>query len=116
MWAILFFVLSLSFSATGQYWQKRAALHLMAHQELSFLQKLSLTPVILAIGFMLLSAFTWLGVLTQWDVSLAYPLLSINFVIIFLLSQRMFKEVISRRQWLGLFLVIAGVVILAKSA
>ncbi len=63
---------------------------------------------LLCLGFGLL---VWLLVLQRLEVGVAYPMLSLNFVLITLVARYLFKEHIDRRHWLGVGLVIAGVVL-----
>lgn len=107
------FILSVTASSMSQYWQKKAAMHFEAYPELGALQKLLSLPLILSIFFLGISALAWLGVLSDWDVSIAYPLLSINFIVMLLLSRFIFNEAISVKQWLGISLIVFGVMILA---
>jgi undecaprenyl phosphate-alpha-L-ara4N flippase subunit ArnE len=56
----------------------------------------------------------WLLVLQRLEVSIAYPMLSLNFVLITLIARFIFREPIDRRHWLGVALVIGGVVLLGQ--
>ncbi|POA20782.1 4-amino-4-deoxy-L-arabinose-phospho-UDP flippase [Pseudomonas sp. FW300-N1A1] len=58
----------------------------------------------------------WLLVLQRLDVGVAYPMLSLNFVLITLIARFVFHEAIDRRHWIGVALVIAGVVLLGRHA
>ncbi|WP_240206132.1 EamA family transporter [Vibrio sp. CyArs1] len=109
---VLLFVLSVVASSLSQYWQKRAAMYFEENPQLSAVGKLLSFPMILGIVFLATSALTWLGVLSQWDVSVAYPLLSVNFVIMLLVSKFAFGEVILPKQWLGVMCIMIGVGIL----
>jgi len=66
---------------------------------------------LLCLGFGLL---VWLLVLQRLEVGVAYPMLSLNFVLITLVARYLFKEHIDRRHWIGVGLVIAGVVLLGQ--
>lgn len=66
-----------------------------------------------SLGFGLL---LWLLVLQRLEVGIAYPMLSLNFVLITLVAHYLFKESIDRRHWLGVALVIAGVILLGQQA
>ncbi|GAL25600.1 polymyxin resistance protein PmrL sucrose-6 phosphate hydrolase [Vibrio variabilis] len=109
---VLLYIISVLASSLSQYWQKRAAMYFEENPELSAISKLLSFPMILGIGFLSTSALTWLGVLTQWDVSVAYPLLSVNFVIMLLVSKFAFGEIIVPKQWLGVMMIMVGVGIL----
>ncbi|QXE10013.1 MULTISPECIES: 4-amino-4-deoxy-L-arabinose-phosphoundecaprenol flippase subunit ArnE [Pseudomonas] len=58
----------------------------------------------------------WLLVLQRLEVGIAYPMLSLNFVLITLIARFVFHEPIDRRHWLGVALVIGGVVLLGQQS
>lgn len=58
----------------------------------------------------------WLLVLQRLEVSIAYPMLSLNFVLITLIARFVFREHIDQRHWLGVALVIGGVALLGQHA
>jgi undecaprenyl phosphate-alpha-L-ara4N flippase subunit ArnE len=68
----------------------------------------------LALASLGLGLLLWLLVLQRLEVGIAYPMLSLNFVLITLVAHYLFKESIDRRHWLGVALVIAGVVLLGQ--
>lgn len=61
-----------------------------------------------------LGLLVWLLVLQRLAVSIAYPMLSLNFVLITLVARYGFKEPIDARHWCGVALIIAGVVLLGR--
>lgn len=63
-----------------------------------------------------LGLLVWLLVLQRLEVGIAYPMLSLNFVLITLVAHYLFKETIDLRHWCGVGLVIAGVVLLGQQA
>ncbi|WP_347900390.1 4-amino-4-deoxy-L-arabinose-phosphoundecaprenol flippase subunit ArnE [Pseudomonas purpurea] len=65
------------------------------------------------LGFGLL---VWLLVLQRLEVGIAYPMLSLNFVLVTLVARFVFHEAVDRRHWFGVTLVIAGVVLLGSHA
>ena len=62
-----------------------------------------------------LGALMWLFVLYYMDVSKAFPFLSLNFVIIMLISRFFLKEVISAQRWLGVGFITLGIVLVSLS-
>ncbi|UWF52090.1 4-amino-4-deoxy-L-arabinose-phosphoundecaprenol flippase subunit ArnE [Pseudomonas sp. N3-W] len=68
---------------------------------------------LLSLGFGLL---VWLLVLQRLEVGVAYPMLSLNFVLITLVARFVFHETVDRRHWLGVALVMGGVVLLGQHA
>jgi undecaprenyl phosphate-alpha-L-ara4N flippase subunit ArnE len=61
-----------------------------------------------------LGLLVWLLVLQRLEVGIAYPMLSLNFVLITLVARFVFHENIDRRHWMGVALVIGGVVLLGQ--
>lgn len=72
--------------------------------------------VALGIIFYAMSAIAWLGAISQLDISLAYPLISLSYVIVALLAWAVFKENISLVRWAGILVILFGSFLLAKSA
>jgi undecaprenyl phosphate-alpha-L-ara4N flippase subunit ArnE len=60
-----------------------------------------------------LGLLVWLLVLQRLEVGIAYPMLSLNFVLV---ARFVFHETIDRRHWLGVALVIGGVALLGQHA
>ncbi|QRY81483.1 EamA family transporter [Pseudomonas sp. PDNC002] len=58
----------------------------------------------------------WLGVLRRLEVGVAYPMLSLNFVLVTLVASRLFGERIDTRHWLGVALIVGGVALLGLHA
>ncbi|SEN23383.1 undecaprenyl phosphate-alpha-L-ara4N flippase subunit ArnE [Pseudomonas sp. ok272] len=70
----------------------------------------------LALASLGVGLLVWLLVLQRLEVGIAYPMLSLNFVLITLVARFVFHETIDRRHWIGVALVIAGVVLLGRHA
>lgn len=69
----------------------------------------------LALALTLLAAgmAVWLAVLQRLPLSQAYPMLSLNFVLVTLASHRVFKESITPRHWCGVVTIVAGIVLMS---
>ncbi|GAB3252630.1 DMT family transporter [Chitinimonas naiadis] len=72
-------------------------------------------PFVLS-GFMLygIGAIVWLGVLSKWDVSKAYPLVGLGFVLTVLIGLAAGENVNSTRT-IGVFLISLGVLLVGRS-
>jgi multidrug transporter EmrE-like cation transporter len=57
----------------------------------------------------------WIMALSKIDLSYAYPLVSINFIAITLLSKLLFKEKVTRFRWISVFTILLGVILLTLS-
>ena len=62
-----------------------------------------------------LGLLAWLGVLRRLPVSLAYPMLSLNFVLIVLAARFVFHEATPRRHWYGVAAIALWVLLLGAS-
>jgi drug/metabolite transporter (DMT)-like permease len=79
--------------------------------------KLFTSPFVLG-GFVFVfsGALFWLAVLSRWPLSLAYPLLSISYIIGIVASVLLLKEKVSPLQIAGVFVIILGVFLVSRSA
>lgn len=68
------------------------------------------------IALFILQALIYTGALQFVEVSTAFPIGSIGFVIVAILSQRMLNEPVTGSRWIGIALIIAGVGLLAAHA
>lgn len=67
-------------------------------------------------GFVFVASLAlWLVVLSKLDVSYAYPIVSINYVVIALSSKWFFKETVSKLRWVSILIICFGVVLVSFS-
>ncbi len=73
-------------------------------------------PVIL-LGFFCygVSAALWLIVLTRNELSYAYPLLSMGYVLVVFLSRVFFQETVTTTRWLGTLVICVGVWLISRT-
>ncbi|MBU9829632.1 4-amino-4-deoxy-L-arabinose-phosphoundecaprenol flippase subunit ArnE [Rahnella sp. FC061912-K] len=96
-------------TCAGQLCQKQAAQ--VSGKGVSFvLRWLALAVVLLGIGMLL-----WLRVLQLLPLSLAYPMLSLNFVLITLCARWFFHEYVDTRHWCGVVLIMSGIALMSVS-
>lgn len=62
-----------------------------------------------------LSVVVWIVALSRVDVSVAYPMLSVGYVVNALLAMWLFGEAVSMQRWLGIGVVLIGVTLIARS-
>jgi drug/metabolite transporter (DMT)-like permease len=76
-----------------------------------------LTEPVLYLGFLLygLSAVVWLGVLSKLPLVVAYPLVSLNFILVAVGGAWILHERVSWVTAAGLALIMAGIVLTARS-
>lgn len=100
-------------TSAAQVFQKRAAIGLAGESRNSNRMSLILNVDFLASVLLLGSALLlWLFVLARLEVSVAYPLLSINYVIVLLCAKWIFGEKISAHRWVGATTIVAGIFML----
>jgi len=75
-----------------------------------------LNPIIL-FGFIILalSSVFWLTALSRADLSYAYPMVSLGYVVIAIMSLIILKENITWIRWLGIFTICSGVFLMSKT-
>ncbi|WP_371364945.1 4-amino-4-deoxy-L-arabinose-phosphoundecaprenol flippase subunit ArnE [Pseudomonas sp. QL9] len=99
----------------GQIAQK-LAVESWSAREHSALQKILSPWLLLAIACLGFGLLAWLLVLQRLPVGIAYPMLSINFVLVTLAARYLFREPVDARHWLGILLIGGGVVLLGVQA
>jgi drug/metabolite transporter (DMT)-like permease len=74
------------------------------------------TPLVwFGLGCYGIATMIWLIVLTRLDVSLAYPLLALNFVLVPLLGWLLLGEQVPSWRWVGIGIVLLGVTVVART-
>ena len=68
------------------------------------------------VALFILQALIYTGALRFVEVSTAFPIGSIAFVIVAMLSQRFLKEPVTATRWIGVGLIVVGVTLLAAQA
>ena len=81
-----------------------------------FLTKLLFDPWIFS-GFVsaFIASFFWMAAMTKFDISYAYPFMSSAFVLVFLISVILFNEPATWQKIIGLFLIVAGILVTSRS-
>jgi multidrug transporter EmrE-like cation transporter len=80
----------------------------------SVLQLLGAVPLWMGLSCYGISVILWLGALSRVPVSLAYPMLSIGYVVNAFAAAVLFGEVLSMPKLAGIALICAGVFMLAR--
>lgn len=86
------------------------------HARSGVLAKLTTAWLWVALACLGSGLLLWLLVLQHIEVSVAYPMLSLNFVLITLAARFAFHEHIDRRHWAGVGLIMLGVLCLGWQA
>ncbi len=67
------------------------------------------------LGCYALSVVVWIVALSRVEVSVAYPLLSVGYVVNAVLAMWLFGENVSLQRWIGIGVILVGVTIVARS-
>ncbi|MGM8364073.1 EamA family transporter [Virgibacillus sp. W0181] len=76
-----------------------------------FLLKLVVNPWIIS-GFLaaFIAALCWMAAMTKFDISYAYPFMSLSFVLVFLLAVLLFGEPLTSNKLIGMGLIVVGII------
>ncbi len=72
--------------------------------------------VLLGLALYAVGALAWIAVLAHMDLSLAYPFLALNFVLIALVSKFVLGEDIPPLRWAGILVICTGIILVARSS
>lgn len=116
----LYIVLTIGFTVYGQLilkWriEKFGPLPADFFEKLKFLIGLLFDPVIFS-GFAaaFLASLAWMAAMTKFDLSHAYPFMSLNFVVVLFLSAWLLGEPLTFSKVLGIALIVIGTVVAAR--
>lgn len=74
-------------------------------------------PFMLAgFGCYVLSVIVWILVLSRVEVSYAYPLLSVGYIVTAFAGQLLFDEALNPSRWIGILVICLGVYLITRSA
>lgn len=71
--------------------------------------------VLAGFAFVFAASIFWLSVLSRIELSLAYPMLSVSYVVVVLLSWGIFRESVSFTRLLGVAVICGGVALVGLS-
>ncbi|MCC6167820.1 MAG: multidrug resistance protein [Caldilineaceae bacterium] len=74
------------------------------------------SPLVL-LGLLLygVGALAWIAVLARLDLSMAYPFLALNFVLVTLVSRLVLGETVPAMRWMGILVIVSGILLVARS-
>lgn len=116
----LYIFLTIALTVFGQIAIKMQVLQAGALPEaggdkLAFLIRLLLNPwIISAFVAAFLASVSWIGAMTKFPLSHAYPFMALNFVIVVLLSGWFFQEPLTTAKILGIALICIGTIVASR--
>ena len=113
---LLCITFAMLFEALGQISFKIGAESVYAHSNVSFLRLVwRHRAIVLGIMLCAVEAVLWTMALRLLDVSLAFPAGSLCFVFVAVLSRLWLQERMSAARWIGVSLILGGVVLIGFS-
>jgi drug/metabolite transporter (DMT)-like permease len=116
----LYIVATIGFTVYGQLalkWRIGKFGHLPTDlfSKLKFLISLLFDPVIFS-GFAaaFVASLAWMAAMTKFELSHAYPFMSLNFVVVVLLSGWLLSEPVTTQRALGVGLIVLGTLVAAR--
>jgi drug/metabolite transporter (DMT)-like permease len=88
-----------------------------ATQNLIALVTMILRSPLVLLGLMLygIGALAWIAVLSRLDLSMAYPFLALNFILVTVSSRFLLGEEVPTLRWLGILVICSGIWLVARS-
>ncbi len=115
--AFLGLLVAILFSTTGELFLKvgmqRAGQ--LTFNVGAFVRTLTTWQVLVGFALFLIGSVFWLWVISRADLSWAYPMLALGYVLVVLESRLLLHEPVSAQRWLGTLVVLLGVTLLYGS-
>ena len=79
------------------------------------LRVLAQWPIIAGLACYVISVGVWIVGLSRVEVSLAYPMLSLGYIVNALAAWWLFGEALGPMRWAGMMLILAGVLVMSRT-
>ncbi len=79
-----------------------------------FLAALSSPMIWTGLGLYVLGTVSWLAVLSRIDLAVAYPLASMNYVLVTVLAATLLGESVNLLRWIGTASILVGILVVAR--
>ncbi len=112
MTAYVLLLLASLLTCGGQLCQKQATLCWRRRRPPAHRRRATLGWLAAAALLLIVAMGVWLNVLQRLPLSQAYPMLSLNFVLVTLCAHWFFHERITLRHWCGVASIILGIVLM----
>lgn len=105
LWAIGLALLSTVFSAMAPIMFKKGS----AKFNLNLIKQFRNYPLLIGLILYGLSLIAFIPALAGGELSVIYPIISVKYIWVSLLSMYLLKEKMSRTNWIGIFLIVSGI-------
>lgn len=84
-------------------------------EKLVYLLKLFLDPFLISgLASAFIASLFWIMAMTKFEISYAYPFMSLAFVLVLIFSVVVFKESLNLNKMIGLALIVLGIIITSR--
>lgn len=109
LWAIGLMVLCTAFTSVAQVFYKFGA----AKLEFNIISLITNLPLITGMILYILGAFIMITAFKGGEVSVLYPIIATSYIWVSLLSIHFFNENLNFFRWIGIFVIIAGIIFIS---
>jgi multidrug transporter EmrE-like cation transporter len=117
--AMVLLLVAILFSVTGELLLKHGMTRiglLDLSKLLPMIPRLAGNPhILMGLGSIGVGAVFWLSVISRVDLSWAYPMLAIGYVLVLLFSSLILKEHVPLVRWVGALVICLGVYLISRS-
>ena len=106
MTGALFVAMTVAFTVAGQIMVKKGVLALAG--DAALLRAATQPWIVAGLLCAVIAAVAWIKALTYFPLSVAYPFMSLSFLLVALLSSSLLGEHVKGTQWAGLVIVLLG--------
>lgn len=111
---LVLIIVSVVIGAVGQIAFKFGALEMAENPGITLLEKIK-WPIVLGLCLYGISTVLWIMALRKVELSYAYPMISLGYILVFIASYFLFHESINWLRMGGMLCIIAGIILVAKS-
>lgn len=111
---IIMILFSVITGAVGQLFLKSGALRVNTSQLVGVMKFVN-PPMLFGFFFYGLSSIIWVLVLRKVQLSYAYPMISLGYIIVFIASYFLFNESLNLYRLIGIAFILTGIIFVAKS-
>lgn len=115
LFAYLTLIVAILFGVAGQLLLKYGMSRQPSFQIKQLLSLITNLPVVAGFAAYGISTLMYFKVLESLDLSLAYPTVSLGYVVVVLLSKWLFKEPVSKSRWAAVFVICLGVALVGMA-
>ncbi|EIW19068.1 EamA-like transporter family protein [Pelosinus fermentans] len=111
---LLLILISVTIGAVGQIAFKLGAMQMVQNPGVTIIEKIK-WPIVLGLFLYCISTILWIMALKKVELSYAYPMVSLGYILVFIASYFIFHEPINWLRMGGMLFIIAGITLVARS-